>query len=152
MRAEPRAVLDTNVIISAALLIDSVPARVLGHVLQHGRLLFSEPTFAELEQRLWRPKFDRYVSIEHRHLLLHDFAAAADWVPSADFAALSTRTFCRDPDDDEFIRTALAGKASVVVSGDSDLLVLDRIENIPIWSPAAARAAWSGTGGGSARR
>lgn len=143
MKAEPRAVLDTNVVISAALLADSLPARVLQHALKHGRLIFSEPTFAELEQRLWRPTFDRYVSIDRRKLLLHDLAAVADWVPAAAFEALRARAFCRDPNDDMFVHTALAGRAPLIVSGDRDLLALDGTEGLAVWSPAAAWAAWS---------
>jgi putative PIN family toxin of toxin-antitoxin system len=143
MKAEPRAVLDTNVLISAALLADSLPARVLRHVLAHGRLVFSEPTFAELDQRLWRPRFDRYVTIEQRRLLLHDLAAVADWVPAAALDALVPQAQCRDPDDDKFLHAALAGGASVLVSGDRDLLALGRFDHIPILSPAEAWADWT---------
>jgi predicted nucleic acid-binding protein len=41
------------------------------------RLVFSQATFDELESRLWRPKFDRYLDLETRRLLLHDFNAVA---------------------------------------------------------------------------
>lgn len=75
-----RVVLDTNVLISAALLPVSVPARVLHQVLARSRLVFSDATFAELETRLWKPKFDRYITLETRRALLHDLAAVAEWV------------------------------------------------------------------------
>ena len=75
-----RVVVDTNVLISAALLTDSVPARLLRHLLRQGRLLFSPATFDELRTRLWRPKFDRYVTIEDRKLFLHDLQGVADWL------------------------------------------------------------------------
>ena len=54
-----RAVVDTNVLISAAVLGGSVPARLMRLLLLRGRLLLSHSTFAELEPRMWRPKFDR---------------------------------------------------------------------------------------------
>ena len=61
-----RVVADTNVLISAALSPLSTPALVVYHVLQHGQFVFSSETFAELETRIWRPKFDRYISIVRR--------------------------------------------------------------------------------------
>jgi len=42
----------------------------------------------------------------------------------------------RDSDDDKFIATALAGKCSIIVSGDKDLLDIKEYANIKILSPA----------------
>ena len=48
------AVIDTNVLISAALVRCSVPAKLVNLVLQRGSIVFSEAaTLAELETRLW---------------------------------------------------------------------------------------------------
>ena len=134
MRADARAVVDTNVLISAALLAGSVPARLVRHLLQHGRVLFSDATFTELEQRLWRPKFDRYVSTGLRKALLHDWSAVAEWVAVPD----SIERFSRDPDDDKFIHAALAGRAEVLISGDGDLLDLRAVQGVSILPPARA--------------
>ncbi|MCU0920648.1 MAG: putative toxin-antitoxin system toxin component, PIN family [Burkholderiaceae bacterium] len=136
MKAEPRAVVDTNVIISAALVRDGPPGRVVRHLLAHGRLVFSEATFAELEQRLWRPKFDRYVSPDQRRLLLHDLAASAQWVTTPDAGTRSSR----DRDDDKFVHAALAARADLLISGDGDLLMLGEPGGIPVMTPAAALA------------
>ncbi|MCB2038122.1 MAG: putative toxin-antitoxin system toxin component, PIN family [Ottowia sp.] len=131
----PRVVLDTNVLISAALLQASVPARLTQRVLAHSRLVFSLATFAELETRLWKPKFDRYITLEARRSLLADLSAVADWVePQA-----STR-HSRDASDDAFIHTAIAGGAAWLVSGDEDLLVLGRVQDVEILRPAEALA------------
>ena len=43
---------------------------------------------------------------------------------------------CRDPDDDAILGTAVAGNADCIVTGDSDLLVLDRFRDVDIISPA----------------
>ncbi|MGC3986115.1 MAG: putative toxin-antitoxin system toxin component, PIN family [Pseudorhodoferax sp.] len=137
MKAE-RAVVDTNVLISAALSAGGPPARLVRHVLQHGRLLFSDASFAELHTRLWRPKFDRYLRIEDRKQLLHDFGAAGVWVDVP--AAVAARTFSRDVDDDKFLHLALAGQADLLVSGDLDLLDLGAVEGIAIVTPAQACA------------
>src|SRR3546814_14345750 len=63
-------VLDTNVLISAALSAESAPAKVTLWVIAHARLIFAEPTFDEFRTRLWRPKFDRYLTIERRNQIL----------------------------------------------------------------------------------
>ena len=39
---------------------------------------------------------------------------------------------CRDPDDDKFINCAIDSKSYYIVSGDKDLLVLKRYENIEV--------------------
>ena len=72
MKADHRlkVVIDTNVWISAALSQTGAPAQVVRHVLQHGVPVVSRQTFAELESRLWKPKFDRYLSIDLRRELL----------------------------------------------------------------------------------
>ena len=136
----PKALIDTNVLISAALVLGSVPAALVNLVLQRGCILFSEATFAELETRLWRPKFDRYVSIEIRKLLLHDLSASAHWLEPAELAAAVGTRHSRDADDDKFIHLAIAASADLVVSGDQDLLLLHPVRNIPVLAPAAALA------------
>ena len=42
---------------------------------------------------------------------------------------------CRDPNDLHILTLAVHSKANVLVSGDQDLLVLKRVQNIPILSP-----------------
>jgi putative PIN family toxin of toxin-antitoxin system len=137
MKAEStRVVVDTNVWISAALSLAGAPARVVRQVLAHAVPVLSEPTFAELQRRLWLPKFDRYVSIEQRQQILHDLSAAAYWteVPPE----IASRTYCRDADDDKFIHAALATEAAWLVTGDRDLLAVLPIPPLQILSPADA--------------
>ena len=43
---------------------------------------------------------------------------------------------CRDPDDDAVLATALSGGAECIVTGDKDLLVLQRHGNVVILKPA----------------
>jgi uncharacterized protein len=47
---------------------------------------------------------------------------------------------CRDPDDDRVLATAVAARTDCLVTGDADLLVLDRYAGIPIVRPADFRA------------
>jgi putative PIN family toxin of toxin-antitoxin system len=132
-----RAVIDTNVLISAALTSGTPPALVTHFILEHARLLFSRETFTELETRLWRPKLDRYLTLEDRRALLHDFSGAAEWV-GLNQDDRDRMRFSRDPDDDKFVWTALVGDADWLVSGDADLLVRSVVEKVRILSPAHA--------------
>ena len=62
MKAE-RVVLDTNVLISAALRPEGPPRAVIDAArMENGVLLFSDETFDELRSRLRRPKFDKSTS------------------------------------------------------------------------------------------
>lgn len=137
-----RYVIDTNVLISAAFSARTSPGLVVRHVLAQGHMLFSEATFEELETRLWRPKFDRYLSIESRKQLLHDFRAVGLWVDIS--AEVGGRRLSRDPDDDKFLHVALAGGAGILVSGDHDLLDLGTVDAVDILSPAQALARMAG--------
>jgi predicted nucleic acid-binding protein len=44
---------------------------------------------------------------------------------------------CRDVDDDMILGTALAGLADCIVTGDKDLLQIQRFESIEIVKPSA---------------
>ena len=118
-----RVVVDTNIWLSAAISKSGAPAQVVRRVLQMGVPVFSQATFAEIEARLWKPKFDRYLSMETRRAILHEANAVAHWVDIP--PDLAAKTYSRDPDDDKFIHTALAASAAWLVTGDQDLLVIE---------------------------
>ncbi len=128
-------VLDTNVLISAALSSKGAPHALVQHILGQSCLVFSNATFEELRSRLYRPKFDVYLSLEMREALLHDFNASAKWVePDV------VLPYCRDPSDDVFIATALKAGLRFLVSGDKDLLEAPLPEGILVLPPAEALA------------
>ena len=131
-----RVVVDTNVLLSAAIAPNGAPAALVDRLLAGSRLVFTEATFAELETRIWKPKFDRYLPVETRRWLLRDFSASAAWVaPGPDLVA---KTWSSDPDDDAFIRAAYASGAQRLVSGDDDLLCLHPLNDLSILAPRAA--------------
>jgi putative PIN family toxin of toxin-antitoxin system len=118
-------VIDTNVLINAALSPDGVPAKLLAKALTDHHLVFTSATFAELESRLWKAKFDRYINLEERKAVLHDISAAAIWVEVPQ--NIADATYSRHADDDMFIHAALAAEAAepaLLVTADQDLLVL----------------------------
>lgn len=127
-----RAVLDTNVLISAVLGPAGPPRKVIDAVRrENGELIFSDETFNELQTRIWRPKFDSYVSRESRAIYLAQLKTVSAWVSIA-----GAKMGCRDPDDDMFLETALIGDADCLVTGDGDLLEMTPHRGIPILTPA----------------
>lgn len=131
-----RVVVDTNVLLSAALAPNGCPAKLVDRLLLEGRLVFTQVTFAELESRIWKPKFDRYLPIERRQRLLRDFNASALWVDVP--TTIAGRTFSRDVSDDAFIHAAMSADATRLISGDDDLLCLHPLEKLHILTPRTA--------------
>ncbi len=131
-----RVVVDTNVLLSAALSPGGAPAMLVDRLLEIGKLVFSVATFAELEARIWLPKFDRYLPIDRRHRIILQARAAAVWIDIP--ANLAQRAFSRDPKDDAFIQTALAAGATRLISGDDDLLCLDPLGELRLLTPRQA--------------
>jgi predicted nucleic acid-binding protein len=67
-----RVVLDSNVILSAALFKKSAPRQALDKALATGQILISPPSLAELEDIFNRSKFDKYLSKSARAEFLND--------------------------------------------------------------------------------
>lgn len=134
----PRVVLDTNVVLSA-LLFGARSLAWLRSAWQAGRIvpLASRATATELIRVLHYPKFE-LTGAERDDLL-------ADYLPYCEAVTVPPRVrgipHCRDPADIPFLRLAVAGKASWLVTGDADLLALAPRLAVPIVSPARFRAA-----------
>jgi len=111
-----RVVLDTNVIVSAALKANSWPAIVLRWVAENGVLLKSKETEREVLEVLGRPRFISKVSRAFVIDLQQLFAAAED------IEIVERVMECRDLKDDKFLELGINGHASVIVTGDVDLL------------------------------
>ena len=118
MRAE-RVVCDTNVLISAAIVAGGKPRTVIERIRSEGILLSSTEGLTELETRLARPKFDKYLSGEARATFRSSLLSIVEIV-----ATSGALRVCRDPDDDKILESAIEGRAQWLVTGDKDLLVL----------------------------
>lgn len=130
MMKTKRFVLDTNILISAALFEQSLPHKAFEKANEIGKMLVSISTLQELERVLERAKFDKYVSLDKRKIFLAYIAQNAELVP-----VTLTIEACRDKKDNQFLEVAVCGKADALITGDLDLLVLHPFENIPIISP-----------------
>jgi hypothetical protein len=132
MTADLRVVFDTNVVISAMLLPLSVPRRALDRAMREGRLLISAATITELDEVIHLPRFDKYLSEEERIEFLTTLVHEADLVNVGE-----TVTACRDSRDNKFLELAVSGRATHIVTGDSDLLVLHPFRGIIVVSPTS---------------
>ncbi len=130
MTSDPRFVLDTGVLVSAVLLSRSVPRQAVDFAFAHGIVLASADTIGELDEVLRRPKFNRYLREKERLLFLAAFSRDAEVVDVKERI-----TECRDPKDDRFLELAVSGNATCIVSGDSDLLVLNPFRGVVILTP-----------------
>ncbi|NTW16528.1 MAG: putative toxin-antitoxin system toxin component, PIN family [Syntrophaceae bacterium] len=130
MKMSNRFVLDTNTIVSAALFRQSVPRQALDYALTDGILLVSEATALELTAVLLRSKFDRYLQREIRERFLAVFLQQTTLIEITEPVIA-----CRDPKDDKFLEVAIYGNASLIITGDKDLLELHPYHEISIITP-----------------
>ena len=126
-----RFVFDTNVIISAVLFNNSVPGQAFIRALDHGRILVSKALVGELSRVLGRDRFDRYVTREERDAFLSSLIRESSLIEISQAVQV-----CRDPEDDQILELAVNGKATYIVTGDADLLVLNPFRGIEIVTPA----------------
>jgi len=130
--ARERVVIDTNVFLSGLLSATSTPARAVERAIREHEVLASKETLRELAGKLLSPKFDRYVARGRRMALLDRLA------PNLVVVEIVQRIrACRDPKDDAFLEVAVNGSASLIVTGDRDLLSLHPFRGIDILSPSA---------------
>jgi uncharacterized protein len=118
------------VLVSSVCWPSSVPGQSFRRALLVSDVLFSVETLNELRSVLLRPKFNAYSPREERLQFIEDFETFA--IPTA---VQSTISVCRDPRDDKFLSLAISGNADLILTGDTDLMVLHPFRGINILSP-----------------
>lgn len=136
--SRPRILLDTNLVISAALFASGAPRRAFEWAVVNGAVLLTDALQTELNEVFLRQKFDRYVALDKRLRFLASFLALT--VPIIVTEAVDV---CRDPKDNKLLEAAISGDAECIVSGDADLLALHPFRAISILSPAAFLAVYA---------
>lgn len=134
MSARPRAVLDTNTVVSALLFSTSrlTPIRVAWQAGTFMPIVSTETT-AELIRVLSYPKF-KLAPADRDELL-------GDYLPFCSIVRIPARTLripdCRDPFDLPFLKLAASGKADYLVTGDRDLLDISERQRYAIVNAVA---------------
>ncbi len=128
-----RAVIDTNIIIRAVIKPRGTVGPVLGR-LRNGEFtaIYTEAILEEILAKLALPRISKKYEIGDNAVedLLVLLALRGELVNPSRLVRV-----CRDPDDDMFIEAALEGKAEWVVTGDQDLLTLEKFERIHFVTP-----------------
>ena len=128
-------VLDTNVIVSSLLSTKGAPAKIIG-CWEAGEfdVATSVALLSELERALAYPKVTKYFG-NPQHVIstfLKRFAAVAIL---SDPKSLTVNAIKRDAPDNRVLECAEASGARYIVTGDADLLELEKFEDIIILSP-----------------
>jgi putative PIN family toxin of toxin-antitoxin system len=124
------AVIDTNVIISGVL-FGGEPGRVLLLAAQGDfEFLISDAILNELTGVLQRPKFK--LPLSYVEQLRMELSHSARLIVTHS----SIRAVKADLDDNRILECAVDGKASYIVTGDSDLLDLRTFRKIRIVTPS----------------
>ncbi len=125
-----RLLLDTNTAVSG-LIWQGVPGQLIDEaVLGRIQLISTEALLDELREVLQRPKFKRkmieiFLTDEE---LFEGYAGLVELVKPV----VLTNSVSRDPDDDQVLAAAIGGQVDLIISGDSDLLVLGNYQGIRI--------------------
>lgn len=120
-------VFDTNTLVSAFLFRTSVPTSAYNKAKELGKLIASVDTYDEFWDVFLRPKFEKYVLMEDRLIAIGQLKEILVFHRITEII-----TDCRDPKDNKFLELAVVAKASCIITGDDDLLVLHPFRRIPI--------------------
>lgn len=119
--------LDTNVLI-ASLIANGLCRQLFEHCVVNHEIFSSEFVLAELHEKLTL-KF-KY-SAESADSVIELFRERFEIVRETSLPA----SVSRDPDDDNILAASSEGDCDVIVSGDKDLLVIERFGKARILSP-----------------
>jgi len=126
-----RAVLDTNVIISA-LFWNGNPSRILDKGFESKFIIVTSGAIINEIERVLLEKFKLLPQdiSEFHEIFISRFEVINPQIRIASAVP-------RDPTDDKIVECAVDGSASFIVTGDNDLLTLKQYKDIAIITPSA---------------
>ena len=132
-----RVVLDTVLFVRALLNPKSRSGRLLLEHTSRFTIIISDPTVRELLEVIHRPE----LVAKYKDLDRLDMRAVIDLVTKGEAVSIGQLpSVVRDPNDNIFVATALAGRADYIVSEDKDLLVLEQTAGVAVINTAAFMA------------
>ncbi|MBF0260894.1 MAG: putative toxin-antitoxin system toxin component, PIN family [Magnetococcales bacterium] len=134
-----RVVLDTNVLLRAAMKESSTPARLVRSVARHATLLRSDATRDEL-LGVGTPENISIVVPPFVHFL------GTLLIQAERVSITHAISVCRDPKDNKFLELALCGRVDLLITGDRDLLELGESFGFRIVTPQTFLMAWHPSG------
>ena len=126
-------VLDTNVVVSAALCAEGNPAKIFEMlILEEIQNITTQEIIDEIKETFEKPKITKKTSHAQRIWIIETFEQLSEKItPMIEVNALP-----EDPDDNKFLACALQVSATHIISGDEHLLRLKEFRGIKITSPA----------------
>jgi putative PIN family toxin of toxin-antitoxin system len=123
-------IFDVNTLVSAFLVGSFKNNDAFRRALKIGLVITNHKIKKELTDVFLREKFDKYVSLEERIGILSFLETQLIELKEPDEKIYA----CRDEKDNKYVELAVHYKASCIITGDKDLLVLHPFRNIPILS------------------
>ena len=120
-----KAVVDTNVLVSALLKPSGLPAQLLLHTTPF-TLVTSEEILAELQRVLHYPRIRQRYRLSEQ--LINDYLSTLRADSEVVQSTHPVQGVSQDPDDDKFLACAVSAGASYLVSGDPHSPVYNAIK------------------------
>ena len=121
-----KVVLDTNIFISS-FFWGGNPRKIIERIINGEDTLFiCNEILSEINSVISRPKFN----VENRYITR--FIKSIEDIANHVTLKGMSQQICRDKEDDKIIECALLSKAQYIITGDTDLLVLDEYQGIKI--------------------
>lgn len=90
-------------------------------------LIFSYELLEEFIDVVSRPKFEKYISKQHIEKILECFDQFGELIE-----VTSNTNICRDEKDNFLLNLSVDSNADYLITGDKDLLILEKIEHTKI--------------------
>jgi hypothetical protein len=121
-----KIILDTNLWISFLI---SKKLNSIDHLIENKKitLIFSDELISEFVEVVNRPKFENYFSKNDIEKILDYFDYYGKLI-----TVKSDIKICRDKKDNFLLNLSIDSKADYLITGDNDLLVLEKIERTKI--------------------
>ncbi len=132
-RAPIAVVMDTNVVVSAAISKDGNPATIfemllLGEIQNYT----TQKIIDEIKEVLQRPRIKKILNDADCQFIISTFEKFSEKVDNVP----EIKVISEDPDDDKFLACATGAGATYIISGDEHLQRLKQFQDITIVSPA----------------
>jgi hypothetical protein len=129
----PKVVLDTNIVVSAAISEDGNPAKIfemllLEEITNHT----TDDIIAEIKNVMSRPKIAQRLSMVEISFIISNFERFSRKITANEKIDLVKE----DPDDNKFLECAVAASADYIISGDEHLLKIREFRGTKMLSPA----------------
>lgn len=130
MQENNKIVIDTNLLISAVLFPNSLPAKAVDEAMNYWEIIVSESTLNEFLEVISRKKFDKYFvdRPNGKQIFIENFMQSSVIVEPTE-----TITDCKDPKDNQFLEIAISANARILVTGDhKDLITMNSYRGLEI--------------------